>query len=166
MSSDCESEKSDQNELNEQRVVKKFAKPGVINDELLEKVIKAASLVGEAKRLCRGITVDYAIITELTIEFQSILKIDHLWMFFNLTKLSLKCNKITKIENLDNLKELLELNLSFNVIECIENLECLQKLEYLSLFQNNVRKIENLSELNALVRLNLGNNFIDTVDGV
>lgn len=154
-------------ETDEQRcVVQKSEKPGVINDELLSKLIRACGLRGEAARLCRGIAIDYAAITELVIEFQNILKIDHIWMCFSLQKLSLKCNKITRIENLDNLKELRELNLSFNLIKSIENLECLRKLEYLSLFQNSIKKIERLDELDALIRLNLGNNFVETTDGV
>lgn len=148
-----------------QHVVRKSVEPGVINDELLKYVIRAHGLHGESARICRNTSIDYNTITELCLDFQNILKIDYLWMCFNLRKLSLKCNKLVKIQNLDNLKELRELDLSFNNIKTIENLECLQNLEYLSLYQNDIRKIENLNLMN-LIRLNLGNNFINTADGV
>lgn len=147
-------------------VLRKSTEPGVINDTMLKTVLYAHRPCGEAARLCRNIPIDYGTITELFLEYQNILKIDHIWMCFSLQKLSLKSNKLTKIENLDNLNELRELDLSFNFIEIIENLECLHRLEYLTLFQNHIRKIENLDRLHHLVRLNLGNNFIDTIDGV
>lgn len=149
-----------------QHVVKKSSEPGVINDAMLKNLIRAHGPRGEAARLCRNIAIDYGAITELCLEYQNILKIDHIWMCFNLQKLSLKSNKLTKIENLDNLKMLRELDLSFNFIKTIENVECLHKLQYLTLFQNDIRKIENLERLEHLVRLNLGNNFIETVEGV
>lgn len=149
-----------------QHVVKKSSEPGVINDVMLKNLLHAHGPRGEAARLSRNIAIDYGAITELYLEFQNILKIDHIWMCFNLRKLSLKSNKLTKIENLDNLKELRELDLSFNFIKRIENMECLRKLEYLTLFQNDIQKIENLNELHHLVRLNLGSNFIETIEGV
>lgn len=149
-----------------QHVVKKSSEPGVINDAMLKNLIRAHGPRGEAARLCRNIAIDYGTVTELCLEYQNILKIDHIWMFFNLKKLSLKANKLTNIENLDNLTELRELDLSFNFIKTIKNLECLCKLQYLTLFQNDIRKIDNLDQLEHLVRLNLGNNFIETVEGV
>lgn len=149
-----------------QHVVKKSSEPGVINDVMLKNLLHAHGPRGEAARLSRNIAIDYGTITELYLEFQNILKIDHIWMCFNLRKLSLKSNKLTKIENLDNLKELRELDLSFNFIKRIENMKCLRKLEYLTLFQNDIQKIENLNELHHLVRLNLGSNFIETIEGV
>lgn len=154
------------NDTKHQHVVKKSSEPGVINDAMLKNLLHVHGPRGEAARLCRNTAIDYGTITELCLEYQNILKIDHIWMCFSLKKLSLKSNKVTKIENLDNLKELRELDLSFNLIKTIANLECLHKLEYLTLFQNDIRKIENLDELDHLVRLNLGNNFIETVDGV
>lgn len=157
---------NDNNDTKHQHVVKKSTEPGVINDALLKSVLHAYGPCGEASRLCLNIAIDYSTITELCLEYQNILKIDHIWMCFNLQKLSMKSNKLTKIENLDNLKELRELDLSFNFIQIIENLECLRKLEYVTLYQNDIRKIENLGQLEHLVRLNLGNNFIETVDGV
>ncbi|XP_055325496.1 dynein regulatory complex subunit 3-like [Sitodiplosis mosellana] len=149
-----------------QHVVKKSSEPGVINDAMLKNLIRAHGPRGEAARLCRNIAIDYGTITELCLEYQNILKIDHIWMCFNLQKLSLKANKLTIIENLDNLTELRELDLSFNFIKTIKNLECLRKLQYLTLFQNDIRKIDNLDRLEHLVRLNLGNNFIETVEGI
>lgn len=149
-----------------QHVVKKSSEPGVINDAMLKNLIRAHGPRGEAARLCRNIAIDYGTITELCLEYQNILKIDQIWMFFNLQKLSLKANKLTNIENLDNLTELRELDLSFNFIKTIKNVECLRKLQYLTLFQNDIRKIDNLDQLEQLVRLNLGNNFIETVEGV
>lgn len=164
ISGDCN--KHDDNDTKHQHVVKKSAEPGVINDAMLKSALHAYWPCGEAARLRLNIAIDYGTITELCLEYQNILKIDHIWMCFNLQKLSFKSNKLTKIENLDNLKELRELDLSFNFIKTIENLECLWQLEYVTLYQNDIRKIENLGQLKHLVRLNLGNNFIETVDGV
>lgn len=158
--------KNNHTETKHQHVVKKSTEPGVINDAMLKNVLHAYGPHGEAARLCLNIAIDYSTITELCLEYQNILKIDHIWMCFNLQKLTLKANKLTKIENLDNLIELRELDLSFNFIKTIENLDCLRKLEYITLYQNDIRKIENLGQLEHLVRLNLGNNFIETVDGV
>lgn len=158
---------NDTEQRHQHHAVKKHStEPGVINDAMLKTVLYAHRPRGEAARLCRNIAIDYGTITELFLEYQNILKIDHIWMLFSLQKLSLKSNKLTKIENLDNLTELRELDLSFNFIKIIENLECLLRLESLALFHNHIRKIENLSRLEHLVRLNLGNNFIETVDGV
>lgn len=165
-----DNEQSSINDSNEmakhQHVLEKSMEPGVINDELLKNFVRLHGASGEVARLCRNFSIDYDTITELCLDFQNLMKIDHIWMCFNLIKLSLKCNKLTKIENLDNLKELRELNLSYNFIEVVENLECLTKLESLTLFQNNIRKIQNLNKLNQLIRLNLGNNIIETDDGV
>lgn len=154
------------NATSHQHAVKKSSEPGVINDAMLKNVLHAHGPCGEAARLSRNIAIDYGTITELYLDYQNILKIDHIWMCFSLRKLSLKSNKLTKIENLDNLKELCELDLSFNFVKRIENLDSLRKLEHLTLFQNDIQKIENLNELDHLVRLNLGNNFIETIDGV
>lgn len=147
-------------------IVYKDIEPSVICNELLQHLIREQNHKGEAARLCRDIPINFKNITELRIEFQNILLIDHLWMLPNLQKLSLKCNKIDRIENLDLLVNLQELDLSFNIIEKIENLDCLKKLQFLSLFGNNVKKIENLDALVNLVRLSLGNNRIDTLVGV
>lgn len=150
-----------------QYIVGKDQTPGIINNEMLNRMIREAQGPSlEAIRLCRNVAIEYATITDLCLEFQNILKIDHLWMLTNLRRLSLKCNKVDKIENLDNLIHLHELDLSFNCIERIENLECLVRLERLSLFRNNIRQIENLEHLQQMVRLSIGNNRIDTTNGV
>lgn len=62
--------------------------------------------------------MDEALIVRL--EFQNILRIDHLWMLKSLRKLTLAHNLIEKIENLEQLTGLNELDLSFNKIEKIE----------------------------------------------
>lgn len=150
-----------------QYVIGKDQAPGIINNEMLNRVIREAQGASEEDiRLCRDVAVEYSTKTELSLEFQNILKIDHLWMLRNLRRLSLKCNKVEKIENLDNLINLRELDLSFNCIERIENLECLLQLERLSLFRNNIRRIENLGHLKKMVRLSIGNNLIDSTNGV
>lgn len=150
-----------------QYIIGKDQAPGIINNEMLNRVIREAQGPSlEAIRLCRNVAIEYNTISDLHLEFLNILKIDHLWMFTNLRRLSLKCNKLDKIENLDNLIQLRELDLSFNCIECIENLDCLVRLERLSLFRNNIRRIENLAHLKQMVRLSIGNNLIDSVNGV
>lgn len=150
-----------------QYVVGKDQAPGIINNEMLHRAIRESQGPSpERIRLCRNVPIEYRTITVLCLEFQNILRIDHLWMLTNLQRLSLKCNKIEKIENLDNLVRLRELDLSFNCIERIENLECLMEMQRLSLFQNNIRRIENLQHLTNMVRLSIGNNFIDSTDGV
>lgn len=150
-----------------QYIVGKDQAPGIINNEMLNRVIREAQGPSlEAIRLCRNVAIEYSTITDLCLEFLNILKIDHLWMLTNLRRLSLKCNKVDKIENLDNLLNLRELDLSFNCIERIENLECLVRLERLSLFRNNISRIENLQHLEQMVRLSIGNNLIDSTDGV
>lgn len=140
--------------------------PGIINNDMLQRLITEQGPKGEAARLCRNIPIDYKNITVLQLEFQNLLKIDYLWILPNLEKLSLKCNKLNKIENLEKLINLRELDLSFNHIEVIQNLDCLTKLEFLSLFRNKIRKLENVDSLQSLVRLSVGHNLIDTFDGV
>lgn len=162
----CRGDGDDENGTS-QYVVGKDQAPGIINNEMLNRVIRDAQGPSlEEIRLCRDVAIDYSTKTELCLEFQNILKIDHLWMLRNLRRLSLKCNKVDKIENLDNLVNLRELDLSFNCIERIENLECLVRLERLSLFRNNIRRIENLEHLKQMVRLSIGNNLIDSTNGV
>lgn len=166
---DAEAVTSSANEYRDflqEAIAKKDDNPGIINAELLQRMIRAQGPKGEAARLCRNISIDYSAITTLCLEFLNIVKIDQLWLLPNIQILSLKCNKIEKIENLDVLSELRELNLSFNCIERIENLERLAKLKYLTLFGNRIRRIEHLEELQNLVRLSIRNNNIDSVEGV
>ncbi|CAH2231185.1 jg27235, partial [Pararge aegeria aegeria] len=115
----------------------------------------------EAGRLFaeEGVHLDEAPIVRL--EFQNILRIDHLWMLKSLRKLTLAHNLIEKIENLDQLTGLNELDLSFNKIEKIENLEALASLEVLTLFHNKIRKLENMDTLENLLVFSIGDNFIE-----
>lgn len=115
----------------------------------------------EAGRLFaeEGVHLDEA--TEVRLEFQNILRIDHLWMLTSLTKLTLAHNLIEKIENLERLTGLNELDLSFNKIEKIEKLDALVNLEVLTLFHNKIRKIENLDTLENLLVFSIGDNFIE-----
>lgn len=141
-------------------VIERDKIPCVIDDELLKRIIESQRPMGEATRL------DFRLVTVLKLELLNLIKIDHIWMMFNLEQLSLKCNKIERIENLENLKKLHELDLSFNCIMKIDKLDHLTELKGLSLFQNKIRRVENLDRLKKLVRLSLGNNLIDTTDGV
>lgn len=115
----------------------------------------------EAGRLFaeEGVHLDEATIVRL--EFQNILRIDHLWMLTSLTKLDIAHNLIEKIENLEQLPNLNELDLSFNKIEKIENLECLINLEILTLFHNKIKKLENMETLEKLLIFSIGDNFIE-----
>lgn len=148
------------------KIQNKGLEPGIINNDMLQRLIAEQGPTGEAARLCRNNPIDYKTITVLRLDYQNLLKIDYLWVLTNLEQLSLKCNKLKKIEHLEKLINLRELDLSFNCIERIENLDCLQKLEFLSLFRNRIRKLENLDGLGNLVRLSVGHNLIDTFDGV
>lgn len=140
--------------------------PGVINDAMLGKMIAEQGHTGEAGRLAQLNLVDYATVTYMRLEFQNLLRIDHLWVLPNLQKLSLKFNRIDRIENLHMLTALTELDLSFNCLERIENLDKLVRLEVLTLFGNRITRLENLDTLSAMLILSVGNNRIDTSDGV
>ncbi|KAG7295915.1 hypothetical protein JYU34_021005 [Plutella xylostella] len=135
--------------------------PGVIDNEMLTRCILEYGPKGEAGRLFaeEGVHLDEAEIVRL--EFQNILRIDHLWMLKSLKKLTLAHNLIEKIENLDRLPGLIELDLSFNKIEKIENLEALVNLEVLTLFSNKIRKLENMDTLNNLLVFSIGDNLIE-----
>lgn len=71
----------------------------------------------------------------------------------NLKILSLQNNSLIKIENLNNLIKLDELYLSENGIEIIENLENNVNLGTLDLSMNKVSKIENIIHLQNLKEL-------------
>ncbi|XP_067008571.2 dynein regulatory complex subunit 3 [Anabrus simplex] len=139
---------------------------GVINTEMLEKLVIDQGPKGEAGRLFAEEGVILEEVTAIRIEFLNILKIDHLWMLTSLVKLQIGNNIIEKIENLDSLVNLIELDLSFNHIEVIENLDKLVKLESLALFQNRISKIQNMEALENLMIFSIGNNFIDDWDNV
>lgn len=148
------------------RVIHKDLEPGVINDEMLERLILEQGFKGEAGRLARLEPINYEKITVLRIEFQNLLKINHLFVLCNLKVLSLKFNKLDKIENIEMLTKLVSLDLSFNFIEKISNLNSLANLETLSLFNNRIETLENLDVLENLLILSVGNNRIHTTDGV
>lgn len=115
----------------------------------------------EAGRLFaeEGVHLDEAPIVRL--EFQNILRIDHLWMLTSLRKLTLAHNCIEKIENLERLTGLIELDLSFNYIEKIENLDALVNIEVFTLFHNKIRKLENMETLENLLVFSIGDNIIE-----
>ncbi|XP_058820009.1 dynein regulatory complex subunit 3-like isoform X2 [Topomyia yanbarensis] len=133
---------------------------------MLTKAILEQGHKGEAGRLARMDQVQLECITVIRLEFQNIMKIDHLWVLKNLKILSLAFNKIDKIENIHRLNQLQELNLSFNFIEKIEELDQLVQLRTLSLYGNRIAKLENLDRLEKLVILSLGKNNIKTLDGI
>lgn len=71
----------------------------------------------------------------------------------NLKILSLQNNSLTKIENLNKLISLDELYLSENGITVIENLEDNINLGTLDLSMNKISKIENITHLQKLKEL-------------
>ncbi|KAJ8715983.1 hypothetical protein PYW08_013268 [Mythimna loreyi] len=135
--------------------------PGVIDNAMLTRCILENGPTEEAGRLFaeEGVHLDEAV--EVRLEFQKILRIDHLWMLKSLTKLTLAHNLIEKIEHLEQLTGLNELDLSFNKIEKIENLDTLVNLEILTLFHNKIRKLENLEMLEKLLVFSIGDNKIE-----
>ncbi|XP_061513164.1 dynein regulatory complex subunit 3 [Anopheles gambiae] len=144
----------------------KELEPGVISNEMLTKAILEQGHKGEAGRLAQLNQLHLETVTVIRLEFQNILKIDHLWVMKNLEVLSLSFNKIDKIENLSHLPKLKELNLSFNFIEKMENLEKLENLRILSLYGNRITRVENVDKLERLVILSVGRNNINTLDGL
>lgn len=147
-------------------VIYKDLEPGIINNQLLENLIIEQGPKGEAGRLFRLQNINFDVITVIRIEFQNLLKVDHLWTMPNLETLSLKFNKLDKIDGIQMLTKLKNLDLSFNFIEKIENLDKLVNIQVLSLFNNKIKKLENLDNLERLLILSVGNNEIDTMDGV
>ncbi|XP_045526239.1 dynein regulatory complex subunit 3-like [Pieris brassicae] len=135
--------------------------PGVIDNAMITRCILEYGPTEEAGRLFaeEGVHLDEAPI--LRLEFQNILRIDHLWMLKSLRKLTLAHNLIQKIENLDQLTGLNELDISFNKIEKIENLDKLVDLEILTLFHNKIRKLENMECLEKLMVFSIGDNLIE-----
>ncbi|XP_050085619.1 dynein regulatory complex subunit 3-like [Anopheles aquasalis] len=144
----------------------KELEPGVISNEMLTKAILEQGHKGEAGRLAQLNQLHLETVTVIRLEFQNILKIDHLWVMKNLEVLSLSFNKIDKIENLSRLSKLKELNLSFNYIEKIENLDNLTNLRTLSLYGNRITRIENVDKLENLVIFSAGRNNINTLEGL
>ncbi|KAK2586486.1 hypothetical protein KPH14_010753 [Odynerus spinipes] len=140
---------------------KSILEPGIIDEELLVNLAIDQGPKGDAGKyfLEDGIKLDA--ITEIRIEFFSILNIDHLWVMPNLINLHLSNNIIEKIENLDSLVHLKELDLSFNHIKVMENLSHLIELEILLLFNNYISKIEGIDNLHKLCIFSIGNNKIE-----
>ncbi|KAI5637144.1 leucine rich repeats (2 copies) domain-containing protein [Phthorimaea operculella] len=135
--------------------------PGVIDNAMLTKCILELGPKDEAGRLFaeEGVHLDE---TEVVVmEFQNILRIDHLWMLRSLRKLSLAHNHIEKLEGFDKIPQLNELDVSFNQLEKIENLDELVNLEVLTLFHNKIRHIENMDKLTKLLVFSIGDNLIE-----
>merc|ERR1712154_78405 len=108
--------------------------------------------------------IDFSKLSELSLSFRSIYKIDHLRGFESLIQLRLDNNSIECIENLSHLSNLEWLDLSFNRISKIEGLDELKKLTDLCLVNNFIRRIENLQNNVNLQVLSLGNNCIESID--
>ncbi|XP_063623655.1 dynein regulatory complex subunit 3-like [Cydia splendana] len=155
-----EQKKKEKKSLNS-LIIHPAIEPGVIDNEMITRCILEYGPKGEAGRLFaeEGVHLDEATIVRL--EFQNILRIDHLWMLTSLTKLTLAHNCIEKIENLERLPGLNELDLSFNFIEKIENLDELINIEVLTLFHNRIRKLENFEKLEKLLVFSIGDNLIE-----
>ncbi|XP_049874456.1 dynein regulatory complex subunit 3-like [Pectinophora gossypiella] len=152
--------KSEKRSLNS-LIIHPAIEPGVIDNAMLTRCILEHGPTEEAGRLFaeEGVHLDET--TVIRLEFQNILRIDHLWMLKSLTKLTLSHNLIEKIENLDQLPNLNEVDLSFNKIEKIENLDELVNIEVLSLFHNKIRKLENMDTLTKLLVFSIGDNLIE-----
>lgn len=102
----------------------------------------------------------------LVLSFKSIVKIENLVGFENLTKLCLDNNSIEVIANLDSLRKLRWLDLSFNKIKKIEGLRSLTELEDLSLFSNKISDVDEIQFCPKLKCLSIGNNKIDSLDQI
>ena len=81
-------------------------------------------------------------------------------------RLSLEKNSIRKIENLNTIIGLEDLNLAKNQIVKIENLEQLTNLTVLDLEKNYIEKIENLNKNERLHSLGLSSNRIEAITGI
>ncbi|KAF5304098.1 hypothetical protein FQA39_LY01883 [Lamprigera yunnana] len=144
----------------------KKEEPQVINSAMLVKCIDEQAPPGEAGRLQREEGTPFDEVEKLRLEFQRILRIDHVWMLTALTKLSLSNNLIEKIDNLEALVNLKDLDLSFNKITKIENLDTLVNIEILSFFENRICVIENLEHMKKLLIFSIGQNQIEDRNNV
>lgn len=122
--------------------------------------------IGEMGRLIIEERIPLNEVEEIRLEFQNILRIDHLWVMSSLTKLHLNNNMIEKIENLETLVHLRELDLSFNKIAKIENLETLTKLVKFTIYDNLIEKIENMDNQKQLTMFSIGKNKIEGNENV
>ncbi|KAG7202439.1 hypothetical protein KM043_018743 [Ampulex compressa] len=147
-------------------ILKKFAAPAVINQDLILALIKDQGPKGEAGKLFVEDGIKLEEIEEIRIEFINVLRIDHLWIIPNIVKLKLSNNIIEKIENLDVLVHLKELDLSFNRIRVMEGLNHLVRLEVLLLYNNEIDAVKCIDDLQNLVIFSIGNNKIKDWDHV
>jgi len=102
----------------------------------------------------------------LSLQSNSIGRIDNLVSLPSLTYLDLTNNKIKEINNLQQASTLRVLILSKNNIEKIKNLQYLVRLDVLDLHSNKISKIENLGNLSELRVLNLADNRITVVNNL
>ena len=117
--------------------------PNVIDDVLLRDSILNLPLNVPFDLFSDDVEFDKTAITQLRLEFKSIIKISNLDNFINLTKLHLSNNLIERIEGLSSITQLLWLDLSFNLIKKIENLDTLVNLKDLCLSHNKIQVIKN-----------------------
>ncbi|XP_059835820.1 dynein regulatory complex subunit 3 isoform X1 [Hypanus sabinus] len=144
----------------------KTIEPNVIDDKMLEEMVKKQGPQGRAGRIAQSEGIDFKDVYHLQLDYQNVLKIDNLWQFTSLTKLQLDNNVIEKIEGLNTLVNLVWLDLSFNNIEMIEGLEELVKLEDLSLYCNRISKFENMDSLVNLQIFSIGKNHISDLESI
>ncbi|XP_032896688.1 dynein regulatory complex subunit 3 isoform X2 [Amblyraja radiata] len=144
----------------------KTIEPSVIDDKMLEEMVKKQGPSGRAGQIAQQEGIDFKDVDHLQLDFQNILKIDNMWQFTSLTKLQLDNNVIEKIEGLNTLSNLIWLDLSFNNIEMIEGLDELVKLEDLSLYNNRISKFENMDSLVNLQIFSIGKNHISDLESV
>ncbi|XP_055507365.1 dynein regulatory complex subunit 3 isoform X2 [Leucoraja erinacea] len=144
----------------------KTIEPSVIDDKMLEEMVKKQGPSGRAGQIAQLEGIDFKDVDHLQLDFQNILKIDNMWQFTSLTKLQLDNNVIEKIEGLNTLSNLIWLDLSFNNIEMIEGLDELVKLEDLSLYNNRISKFENMDSLVNLQIFSIGKNHISDLESV
>ena len=156
--------------IKESRQSEQEAKDEDNNQSTNVKVEDDSSLLGNQKQSrsnrldANGEEMDFTQISELSLSFRDIYKIDHLRGFESLVKLRLDNNLIESIENLGHLVNLEWLDLSFNNISRIEGLDVLRKLTDLCLVNNFIKSIENLDGCPALQVLSLGNNCIESIE--
>ncbi|XP_056144435.1 dynein regulatory complex subunit 3 [Lampris incognitus] len=135
-----------------------MAEHRVIDEEMLMRALEEQGPQEEG--------VQFDEVLHLRLEYERILKIDHLWEFTSLTKLQLNNNHIMQIAKLGHLVNLSWLDLSFNNIEKIEGLETLVKLEDLNLGNNRISAVENMDTLENLTFFSVGNNSLGQLDHV
>lgn len=124
----------------------------------IEEVKKAINEYKQENQIYSDINMNN--VTELSLSFKRILKIENLDNLVKLEKLKLDNNMIMKIQNLDSLVNIKWLDLSFNNISVIEGLDKLVNLADLSLFNNQITAIGGLDNCKKLNVLSIGKNQI------